>query len=156
MPCNNLAVQRLQIATDAVAELLASTKGREALRLKLEAAAGRGSTATLTTYPYGSESPTYVSIQVRCRDGRTAEAVLYTEAYYGHSSTKVQTEGKMQFQGADRQLVKALGEVLEPFISLLAKRSARDRTRAKMRTKGKLLSETRTPTGAIVQQLLLS
>lgn len=152
MPCDQLAVQKLKLSVDAVTELLAAPKGREALRAKLEEAAGRGSTATLTTYPSGSEQPTYVEIRVRCRDGRTADAILYTEAYRKHGG-KVQTDGKMQFQGQDRQLVAALSSVLEPFVTLLAKRSARDRARARMQASGRVRSEVRTASGAIVQRV---
>lgn len=152
MPCDNIAVQRLALTPDLVAELMGSREAREALRAKLEQAAGVGSSATITTYPLDDEAPTYVKITVLCRDGRTADAILYTQAYVAHGTRQVQVDGKMQFQGADRRLVAALTEILEPFADQVGVVAGREKMRKKVRELATVTEEVRTPSGAIIQR----
>jgi hypothetical protein len=155
MPCDNLAVQRLKLTADVPAELLASPAGLEALRLKLQAAAGDGAQVSLTIYPLNSEAPTYGKFLIRTSSGQTAEAAVYTEATYAHGGGKTKT-GAMQVWGASRALVKALTEATEPVAGTLAQKLAQRRGIDALKKKYRQRApEVRTAAGATILKLTI-
>jgi hypothetical protein len=112
VPCNNLAVQKLSLTPDVVAELVAAPDALDVLRQYLSTLLD-GAAVTLTRSPgyrHGSAEPLDV---VWLKAGPTT-VVLY--------------EGQIQVQSPDRARVASLSQALETFAGRIAQRLVTERT----------------------------
>jgi hypothetical protein len=139
MPCNNLAVQKLRLTPDVVAELVDSDSALGVLRQYLSALLG-GADVALTRSPgyyHGSVQPLDV---VWLKSGATT-VCLY--------------EGQIAVQSPDRARVASLSTALETFAGAIAQRLVTERAVAAIKARYFVApkNDVILPTGARVLRL---
>jgi hypothetical protein len=139
MPCNNLAVQKLRLTPDVVAELVGSESALDVLRQYLSALLD-GADVDITRTPgyrHGSAVPLDV---VWLKSGATTVCLF---------------EGQIQVQSPDRARVASLSQALETFAGRVAQQLVTERTVAAIKARYLVApqNDVTLPTGARILRL---